>query len=85
MRKVGFLLALALALPSGTSYARGLAVEVWTNRGNDAVYEPGERMQVKVRSSDDAYALVYEIDAEGYVYLLFPDQGGRGFLEGRHT
>jgi len=87
MRKAGFVLALplALALSPGASLARGLAVEVWTDRGNDAVYEPGDRMQVKVRGSDDAYVLVYEIDAEGYVHVLFPDRGGAGFLEGRHT
>jgi len=87
MRRAGCLLALplALALSPGATLARGLAVEVWTDRGNDAVYEPGDRMQVKVRSSADAHVLVYEIDAEGYVHLLFPDQGGAGFVEGRHT
>jgi hypothetical protein len=78
-------LGLALALPPATAHARGLELEVWTNRGNDAVYQPGELMQVKVRSTEDAYALVYEIDAEGYVHLLFPEQGMRGLLEGRRT
>jgi hypothetical protein len=77
--------ALALVLSPGASRARGLAVEVWTDRGSDAVYEPGDRMQVKVRSSADAYMMVYEIDAEGYVHVLFPDRSGAGFLEGRHT
>jgi hypothetical protein len=78
-------MALALVLSSGTAQARGLSVEVWTDRGNDAVYQPGDRMQVKVRSSEDAHVLVYEIDTEGYVRLLFPDGGGSGFLEGRQT
>ena len=85
MRRAGFLMALALVLMSGTSQARGLSVEVWTDRGNEAVYQPGERMQIKVRSSDDAHILVYEIDTEGYVRLLFPEGSGSGFLEGRQT
>src|SRR5262249_10967898 len=38
-----------------------------------------------VKSAEDAHVLVYEIDAEGYVRLLFPDGGGSGFLEGRQT
>ena len=84
MRRAGILLALATLLVPGASHARQ-AVEVWTDRGNEAVYEPGERMQIKVRSADDAHVLVYEIDSEGYVRLLFPDIGGSGFLEGRET
>ena len=84
MRRAGILLALATLLVPGASHARQ-AVEVWTDRGNEAVYEPGERMQIKVRSADDAHVLVYEIDSEGYVRLLFPDIGGSGFLEGRRS
>ena len=84
MRRAGILLALALVLVPGTSHARQ-AVEVWADRGNEAVYEPGDRMQIKVRSAEDAHVLVYEIDAEGYVRLLFPEGGGSGFLDGRQT
>src|SRR5512134_2657147 len=65
--------------------ARGLDVEVWTGRGDDAVYQPGDALEVRARASDDAYLLVYEIDAEGYVRLLYPYRGGTGFVEGRHT
>jgi hypothetical protein len=74
-----------LALAPTTAGARGLGVEVWTDRGDDAVYQPGEAMEVKARASDDAYLLVYEIDAEGYVRLLYPYRGGSGFVEGRRT
>ena len=85
MRRAGILLALALAMFPGTSRARSLAVEVWTDKGNDAVYEPGDHMVVKVRTSEDAHVLVYEIDAEGFVRLLFPDGNGAGFLEADHA
>src|SRR5439155_2121868 len=87
-RRQAFLIALALillpALPRGGE-ARGISVDVWTDRGNDAVYAPGEEIKVKVRPSDDAYVLVYEIDAEGYVHELFPYDRSRGELDGHHT
>jgi hypothetical protein len=75
----------ALAAPAAWADPGALEVEVWTDRGNDAVYQPGDAMEVRVRSSDDGYLLVYEIDAEGYVRLLWPDRGSRGFVEGRQT
>ncbi len=78
--------AMVLLAPAGWALHRsGLDVEVWTDRGQDAVYQPGDRMEVRVRPSDDAYLLVYEIDAEGYVRLLFPDLGSRGLALGRET
>lgn len=76
-------LALFAALVPAPAHARGLGVEVWTDRGSDATYQPGEGMEVEARTSDDAYLLVYEIDAEGYVRLLFPYRGGSGLVEGR--
>jgi hypothetical protein len=74
-----------LALVPTVAGARGLGVEVWTDRGDDAVYQPGQAMEIKARASDDAYLLVYEIDAEGYVRLLYPYRGSSGFVEGRRT
>jgi hypothetical protein len=79
------LIAAGLALAPAAALARGLGIELWTDRGKDAVYQPGDRMQVKVRTSDDAYLLVYEIDTEGYVHVLYPYQGANGFVEGRRT
>jgi hypothetical protein len=85
MRRVCVVLALAALFAPGVSRARGLSVEVWTDRGNEAVYQPGEKMEVRVRSSEDSHVLVYELDAEGYVRLLFPDGNGSGFVEARET
>ena len=75
---------LALSLPS-FAHARAMGVEVWTDRGEDAVYEPGDAMQIKVRTSDDAYLLVYEIDSEGNVRVLYPSRRGAGLVEGKRT
>lgn len=76
------LLLLAAVAPS---FARRLDVEVWTDRGNDAVYEPGDPMRVKVRTTEDAYLLVYELDAEGHVNLLYPWNRGSGRVEAKRT
>ena len=65
--------------------ARAMGVEVWTDRGKDAVYEPGEPVEIKVRASDDGYLLVYDIDSEGYVHVLYPYEGSTGYIEGRHA
>ncbi|MBI5711180.1 MAG: DUF4384 domain-containing protein [Candidatus Eisenbacteria bacterium] len=78
-------LVMGLALAPSAAHARGLGVDVWTDRGSDAVYAPGEEMLVKLRTSQDAYLLVYEIDSEGYVRVLFPHRGRSGFVEGRRT
>ena len=77
--------ALIAAAPVARADRRGLDVEIWTDRGNEAVYQPGDGMEVRVRTSDDAYLLVYELDSEGQVNLLYPDHGSRGFVEGRTT
>ena len=47
-------------------------IDVWTNREEGGVYRPGESMRVFFRSNADAYVLVYNIDTEGYVHLVYP-------------
>jgi hypothetical protein len=71
-----------LPAPAGAS---GLSVELWTDRGTDGVYQPGDPIQIKARTSDDAYLLVYEIDAEGGVNLLYPLKGQDGRVQGKNT
>jgi len=65
--------------------ATGFSVDVWTNRGSDGVYKPGEGIQINVRPSVDAYVLLYEIDAEGYVHRLYPYDRATGLIEGRRS
>jgi len=81
----GLLALVAFALPPAAAQARTLGVEVWTDRGDDAVYQPGDAMQVKVRASDDAYLLVYEIDSNGKISVLYPWRRGSNLVEARHT
>ncbi len=76
--------ALALmALPAG---ARPLTVDVRSDRGDQAVYQPGDPITIDVRATDDAYVLVYEIDAQGYVHVLYPyAHASSGYIEGGST
>ena len=75
----------ALVVTAGSASARPLSVEVWTDRGDDHVYEPGDQMQVRAKANDDAYLLVYEIDSEGIVKVLFPFRRAAGMVEGKST
>ncbi|KHC90713.1 PEGA domain-containing protein [Thermotoga sp. Mc24] len=49
-------------------------VDVWLNKPEGSVYEVGERMEIFVKSSKDAYILVYDINAQGKVTLIFPNK-----------
>src|SRR6266705_1838303 len=86
-RPRAFLLALlVLALvPAGTARAVSrvpeggapvggprLTADVWINKEEGGVYRPGESMRVFFRSNTDAYVLVYNIDTEGYIHLVYP-------------
>ena len=73
------------SLLAGPAEARHLGVDLWTDRGNDAIYEPGDVLQVRTRTTDDAYLLVYEIDSQGYVRVLYPLRGQNGMVAARET
>src|SRR4029077_9176069 len=60
-------------------------VEIWTSRGNDAVYQPGEHLDLQSRVAADAYLLVYEMDPEGSVYLLYPFRNDAGLVQAGQT
>ena len=78
----GAVLLLGLSALARPAMGSALSVELWTDRGRDAVYQPGDAMAIDARVSHDAYLLIYEIDAEGYVHVLFPDPRDGGMVEG---
>ena len=78
-------LVIGIMASASRASARALSVEVWTDRGHEAVYQEGEPLEIKARASDDCYLLVYEIDSEGYVHLLFPDGRRSGLIEGERV
>ena len=62
-------------------------IELWTNRGDAAVYTRGERVRLYFRLDHDAYVTIFRVDTDGRVRVLFPREpwednfarGGREF------
>ena len=52
--------------------ASRITLDVWTNKEEGGVYRPGEGMRIFFRASADAYVLLYNIDTEGYIHLIYP-------------
>ncbi|HEV8263752.1 MAG TPA: DUF4384 domain-containing protein [Gemmatimonadales bacterium] len=85
------LLALATVPTPGTRYpVPGVdrpRVELWTDRGDAAVYTRGERVRVFFRLDRDAFVTIFRVDTDGRVRVLFPREpwednfarGGREF------
>ncbi|MFQ5510506.1 MAG: DUF4384 domain-containing protein [Candidatus Krumholzibacteriia bacterium] len=74
-------LALILALDSeavtrynSTDFSSG-GVSVTLADPSGSVYQQGESVSFTVRSDADAYVLVFDIDTEGFVTLLYPRTG----------
>ncbi|MFQ5600424.1 MAG: DUF4384 domain-containing protein, partial [Candidatus Krumholzibacteriia bacterium] len=75
-------LALAVAAPAAARadnwtdwdawYDGDVEVRVKRSRGEGAVYAPGENVRLEFEANEDAYHLVYGIDTDGYVRVLFP-------------
>ncbi|KPJ50507.1 MAG: hypothetical protein AMJ41_01285 [candidate division Zixibacteria bacterium DG_27] len=49
-----------------------LEIEVWTNKGRGGTFYLGEDVVVYFRTNMDCYVLLYEIDTEGYLHLIYP-------------
>lgn len=63
-----------------------LRVNVWHGDGQDEVYRRGEAVRISFETNQDAYAVVYRIDAEGEVTVLWPrSRFDDGFVFGGHT
>ncbi len=49
-----------------------LEIDIWTDRGERSVYYPGEEIHIYFKVSDDAFVVVYDVDTDGRVKLLYP-------------
>jgi hypothetical protein len=59
------------------------SVDIWTDRGDAGVYRHGEAVEVFVRPECDCYVIVYEIDTDGYLRVLYPyDCMDDGYMTG---
>jgi hypothetical protein len=52
--------------------SRKLDVDVWINKDEGGIYRPGESMRVYFRANADCYVLVFNVDTEGYIHLVYP-------------
>jgi hypothetical protein len=73
-----------VAVAAATDY--GPRVDIWTDRGTGGMYRVGEPVEVCIRPDEDCYVMVYEIDTDGYLKVLFPrDCDYDAYLEGGVT
>lgn len=65
--------------------SEAVALEVWVDKGNAAMYHSGERIGIYFHTNRDCYVLIYNIDTEGRKRILFPRFGDDGFVAGGVT
>jgi len=56
----------------GMRNLQDLSVDVWVNKGEGSTYYYGEDVAIYFRANDDCYVVVYDIDPEGNVSLIYP-------------
>jgi hypothetical protein len=68
---------------AGRSASKGVSVTLSDPIGS--VYRAGEEVGVSLRTDSDAYVVVFNIDTDGFVHLLYPEDGKslRKFSGGR--
>jgi len=65
---------------------RDMRISLWHDRDDNDPYRRGERLSVYFRTNQDLYAVVYRVDADGYVDVLWPtNRYSDGFVYGGHV
>lgn len=65
--------------------AQTLRVALWLDREDTEIYSQGDEQRVGFQTNEDAYAVVYRIDTEGLVTVLWPrERLDDGFVFGGH-
>jgi hypothetical protein len=69
----GFLAAAAVIWsPIASADGRALEIDVWSSHGDNARVNRGEPVDIYFETSKRARVIVYGIDAEGWVHVLYP-------------
>jgi hypothetical protein len=64
---------------------QSLRVSLWLDKESDEVYRRGEPIQVTFQANEDAYAVIYHLDVDGRVTILWPTtRYSDGFVFGGH-
>ena len=58
------------AAPATRAAGDDPAVQIWIN--NDRRFLPGDRAKVQIRTREDGYLLVFHVDPDGHLRVLFP-------------
>ena len=66
-----------------TTVVSDLDVSLRLIGGRGAVLMPGRDINLTFQTSSDAYVIIYNIDSEGYVHLLYPADGRPEIITGR--
>ncbi|MBU8871478.1 MAG: DUF4384 domain-containing protein [Gemmatimonadales bacterium] len=83
--QTGSVPAVAISESSEFDYNQSLRVGVWLDKAEDDVYRRGENIEVDLQANGDGYAVVYRIDVEGLVTILWPrTRMDDGFVFGGH-
>lgn len=65
---------------------RDIRVDIWTDVPEDEVLSRSEEFTLHVQTNTDLYVVVYKIDVEGRVEVLWPSSRySDGFIYGNHT
>lgn len=77
---------LALAVSQAAIAHESPAVQIWSDRGAGGIYRVGECAQLTFRPEADCYVIVYGIDTDGYLRVLFPGEcDDNGYVLGGRT
>ena len=80
------LAAATLAVASPALAHQAPVVQIWSDRGEGGLYAVGDCAQLAFRPETDCYVIVYGIDTDGYLRVLFPGQcGDDGYVLGGRT
>jgi hypothetical protein len=58
---------------------QNLNLEVWLNK-DDNTFQVGEKLEIFFQTNHDCYVAIYNINARGEEQILFPPEGGDGFV-----
>ncbi|MCK4233672.1 DUF4384 domain-containing protein [candidate division WOR-3 bacterium] len=86
-RLLFFLLSLFVLFANTTAQEEyNLEIDVSVDKGDEAVYYDEEPIFISFRTTENAYVIIYDIDTDGNLHLIFPErEEGRGFIRANRT
>jgi hypothetical protein len=71
---------------TGDAPSRDIRIDVWTDIAEEATLRRGEEFTLNFQANADLYVVIYKIDVDGMVEILWPaSRYSDGFVYGNHT